>query len=195
MFREALESVLRVSLRVSSCVCRQPSSSDSVYLAEGPLVVCFPPGFAPTRPHKPRWEARREVYCHTNKRVRDRDPEKVQWESRCQFSHAALMGARRVNISSRVFPASSFFLLLLLPSSSSPSSSSLSSPGLWFLWPPQTGEGSPGRREVGKVQPRRSHWVITTQTSSYRGSSQHMQRILTGAWSPEDQGWSCFSPA
>lgn len=35
MFREALESVLRVSLRVSSCVCCQPSSSDSVYLGVG----------------------------------------------------------------------------------------------------------------------------------------------------------------
>lgn len=52
---------------------------------------------------QPTWEAQWEIYCHTNKHTHNQDPEKVQWESRCQFSHAALMRARTVKKSARVF--------------------------------------------------------------------------------------------
>lgn len=41
------------------------------------------------------------------------DPEKVQWESRCHFSHVVLMGAWRVNILITSFPSNSPVLVLL----------------------------------------------------------------------------------
>lgn len=45
MFRKALESILRVSLHISSCVCYQPiRPPDTVYLLWSPLVFSFPLG-------------------------------------------------------------------------------------------------------------------------------------------------------
>lgn len=41
------------------------------------------------------------------------DPEKVQWESRCHFSHVVLMGAWSVNILLTFFPSNSPVLVLL----------------------------------------------------------------------------------
>lgn len=90
MFRKALESILRVSLRDSSCVCYQPALTLFIWYRTL-LYSGFPLGFTLTQSHKPRWEAHGEIYCHTNKHIHNRDPEKVQWESRCQFSHVALM--------------------------------------------------------------------------------------------------------
>lgn len=83
------------------CVCLQlrlPSTlSDTVYLLQSPPMLSFPLGFTLAQSHKRRWEAGGGgLYCHTNKH--NQDPEKVQWESRCHFSHVALMGAWRLNI-------------------------------------------------------------------------------------------------
>lgn len=107
MFRKALESILRVSLRVSSCVCYQPSLTLFI-LYRALLYSVSHWAFTLTQSHKLRWEAHGEIYCHTNKHIHNQDPEKVQWESRCQFSHVALMGAPRVKIST------SFSILLAL---------------------------------------------------------------------------------
>lgn len=99
MFRKALESILRVSLHVTSCVCYQPSLTLFIWYRALLYSVSHWALHSNTHTHKPGWEAQREIYCRTNKHIHNRDPEKVQWESRCQFSHAALMGAPRVNIS------------------------------------------------------------------------------------------------
>lgn len=93
---------------------RLPSTlSDTVYLLQGPPVRRFPLGFTLTQSHKLRWEAGGGLYCHTNKHMHKQDPEKVQWESRCHFSHVVLMGAWRVNILITFFFSNSPVLVLL----------------------------------------------------------------------------------
>lgn len=100
MFRKALRSVFRVSLCVSSCVCHQLS-----LFIRSRTLFCFPLvslTHTHIHMHTPynQDEKHNENFTviQTNT-LTTQYPEKVQSESRCQFSHAALMGARMVNIS------------------------------------------------------------------------------------------------
>lgn len=80
-------------------LCLPSALSDTVYLLHSPPVLTFPLGFTLAQPHKLRQEAGGGgLYCHTNKHMHNQDPERVQWESRCHFSHVTLMVAWRVNV-------------------------------------------------------------------------------------------------
>lgn len=117
-------------------LCLPSTLSDTVYLLHSPPVLSFPLGFTLAQPHQLRWEAGGGgLRCHTNKHQRNQDPEKVQWERRCHFSHVALMGARRVNI------------LIIL-----------------FFTPPRLGSSGALHlgREVGKRCVGCSRWILTT---------------------------------
>lgn len=97
MFGKGLRiSILGLSVCVCSCVCRQPSLTLFIcYRA----LLCSVSHWHCAQSHKLRCEAGGGgLYCHINKHMHNQDPEKVQWESRCHFSHVALMGAWRVNI-------------------------------------------------------------------------------------------------
>lgn len=84
---------VRLQLRLPSAL------SDTVYLLQSPPVLSFPLGFTLAQSHKLRWEASGGgLCCHTNKHRHNQDPEKVQWESRCHFSHVALRGTWRLNL-------------------------------------------------------------------------------------------------
>lgn len=123
------------------CVCLQlrlPSTlSDTVYLLQSPPMLSFPLGFTLAQSHKLRWEAGGGgLYCHTNKH--NQDPEKVQWESRCHFSHVALMGAWRVNI---------LIIFVFHP------------PPAWFFWGSSPGRG--GGKTVSSVLSLNHHNTCT----------------------------------
>lgn len=133
MFGKGLRiSILGLSVCVCSCVCRQPSLTLFIcYRA----LLCSVSHWHCAQSHKPRCEAGGGgLYCHINKHMHNQDPEKVQWESRCHFSHVALMGAWRVNI-------------LII----------------FFFQPPWLGSsGALHLEEVGKQWVWCSHWIITT---------------------------------
>lgn len=91
-------------------------------------MLTFPLGFTLTQSHKLRWEAGGGLDCHTNKHMHKQNPENVQWESRCHFSHVALMGAWRVNILIAFFSQT---------------------PLCWFFWGSSPGRG--GGKLMGLV--------------------------------------------
>ena len=163
MFREALESILRVSPRVSSCVCYQAPLTlfiwyRALFHSVSHWALHQHTHTHTHKLHKLRWEAQSEVYCHTNKHIHSQDPEKVQWESRCQFSHEALMGARRVNMQQF-----SFFRACGVGSSRSFRS-------------PVDPEPLHLRGEAGKCRSQFSHWLNTQQKLHF--TAYHAYRTL-----------------
>lgn len=132
MFGKGLRiSILGLSVCVCSCVCRQPSLTLFIcYRA----LLCSVSHWHCAQSHKLRCEAGGGgLYCHINKHMHNQDPEKVQWESRCHFSHVALMGAWRVNILIMFF---------------------FSTPLAWFFWGSSPGGGG---KTVSLVLPLNHH--------------------------------------
>lgn len=84
-----------VCMRVRLQLCLPSTLSDTVYLLQSPPVLTFPLGFTLAQSHTLRWEAGGGgLCCHTNKHMRNQDPEKVQWEQVSLFTCGSHGGLR-----------------------------------------------------------------------------------------------------